>query len=202
MMILVIVLFFVLMTKTCKTAENFATSWSQFLPKDKVNCNKVGMTKDDCCNCIQGYSFLGEAGAKNRCKNIQCNADFTADYRQGSTGSAVTARSNGSTRSTNTNCTPRCLTKPEVLKIPKSQRWTKLDFKSCNGNPCHNDMGNEGPHCQKKYNPCSLPGSSGKSSTGTTRTRKPSTGTTSTGSTITKAKLNTMSLKDLCNRLK
>ena len=205
MMILVVVLFFVLMTKSCKYTENFSNSWSKFLPKDKVNCNNVPKNEDDCCHCIQGYSFLGEDETKKRCKNIKCNADFTADYKQASTGSTVTqtttAKATTTTAKTTTtnNCTPRCLSKNEVLKIPKDQRWPKLDFGSCGSNACkkgpdginYSDYGeNVAPHCQKKYNPCSL-------SSGTT-----SSGTKSTGTTFTKANLNNMSLKQLCNQLK
>lgn len=216
LMILVVVLFFVLMTKSCKSTEYFSNSWSKFLPKDSVNCNNVGTNKDDCCHCIQGYSFLGETETKKRCKNIKCNADFTADYRQASTNSGSTntgstnsgSKNTGSTNtgSTKNSCTPRCLKENEVLKIPKDQRWQKLDFGSCGSNACkkgpgtnernYSDYGEDvAPHCQKKYNPCLLPNR--KTGTGEASSSK-----TNTAKTLTKSKLSNMSLKQLCNQLK
>jgi hypothetical protein len=80
MMILIVVLMYVMMTKSCGSREKFTNSWTPFLPKDKVDCGKVGKTKDDCCNCVQRYTPFGVQKAKDSCKGISCNDTFTADY--------------------------------------------------------------------------------------------------------------------------
>ena len=80
MMILIVVLMYVMMTKSCSSRENFTNSWTPFLPKDKVDCKKVGKTKDDCCNCVQRYTPFGVQRAKDSCKGISCNDTFTADF--------------------------------------------------------------------------------------------------------------------------
>ena len=78
MMILIVVLMYVMMTKSCGSTENFTNSWTPFLPKNKVDCSKVGNNKDDCCNCVQRYAPFGEQRAKDSCKAISCNAGNVA----------------------------------------------------------------------------------------------------------------------------
>ena len=219
MMILVVVLFFVLMTKSCKSTENFANSGSACggACKNKYS----GSNRKETC-CIAKCQFPNnQEFIKRGCQDMdqdpsqvsvptvselntaQTNLN-SGSTNTGSTNTGSTNTGSTNTGSTNNSCTPRCLNKEEVLKIPQNERWPKLDLGSCGSNACkkgpdginYSNYGeNVAPHCQKKYNPCLL-------TSGTTNTAN-SVSTSNSGQTNSYSlnNLKGMSLSQLCSQL-